>query len=247
VVVSYPITQMQTVQALVNLLTQMGYSYGPDWQCNVAYAPGTRNPVITIEFVYPRSGQYDPAAVTIDIANCTTFEYDEDATQQAWSVTEKGGGAGGIQPVTVQAPQVGAAGAPLLEAVFSRAQVNTSDVLANIAKGDLSMRAWPVTTPTITVPVAMPNAQGTLDPNQLTFSDLTIGDDMTLVIDPVPVNAAGAPVYGINNDPRFPAGMNFTWRNTNWTCQVPPNGIATFVLAMAIPPSLSTDPTEPPN
>ena len=70
---------------------------------------------------------------------------------------------------------------------------------------------------------------------------------MTLVIDPVPVNAAGAPVYGINNDPRFPAGMNFTWRNTNWTCQVPPNGIATFVLAMAIPPSLSTDPTEPPN
>jgi hyaluronate lyase len=246
VAVSYPLSQMQTIMSLINLLTQMGYSYGPDWTVDVAYSPGTRNPIITINFWYPRAGKYNPPAVSIDIANCTDFEYDEDATQQAWSVTEKGGGAGGLQPVTQQAPQVDAAGWPLMEGVFSRTQANTADVLANIAKGDLSLYAWPVTTPTVTVPVALPNAEGVLNPNALAFSQLTIGDDMQLVIDPVPLDAAGDPVYGINNDPRFPDGMNFTWRNTNWTCQVPPGGVPVFVLAMATPPSLSTNPTRPP-
>ena len=245
-IVSYPITQMQTIMALLTLLVQMGYSYGFDYTIDTKYSPGTRTPVVTINFWWPRCGQYNPTMISIDIANATDFEYLEDATKQAWSMTEKGGGSGGIEPVTEQATQVAAAGWPLLEAVTSRAQVNTTEVLTNIAKGDLSIKAWPVTTPTVTVPIALPNTEGVLNPDALQFDQLTIGDDMQLVIDPVPLNAAGQPVYGINNDPRFPAGMNFTWRNTNWTAQIPKGGMPVFVLALAVPPAVSTNPTQPP-
>jgi hypothetical protein len=209
------------------------------------YLPGTKTPAVTFNFWYPRMG-VTPAQVTIDAAAMTDFEYDVDGTQQAWQVIEKGSGSGGLQPVPLFAAQVGAAGYPLFGKAFSHSQVNTASVLQNIGEGDLSIYAWPVAQPTIVVAMALPRRDGTLDPAMMTFGDVGAGDDVTLVVDAVAVNAQGVAVYGENNDPRFPNGMNFDWRAVAWTANIPAKGVPTFTFNLAVPPSLASNPTRPP-
>ena len=238
VAASYPGTQLQTIESIVSNLSQMGYTLGFDYSFDVAYLPGTKTPGVTMNIWYPRQGRTAAASqIVITNKDSLDFTYDEDSTKQANEITETGSGTGGLQPVKVSAST---SGYPLLQTAISHADVNDLGILSNMAFGDLEQLCWPVTTPTITLPVPTPDpVTGVVAPEHLGLGQFGLGDDLIWRIDPV----AGG---GENTSPRFPNGMNFEWRITNWTVVVPEAGVPTLVFDLSIPPINTVPPTAPP-
>jgi hypothetical protein len=230
---SYSSQAVQTVDAIVQILSQMGYTFGFDYSFDVRYLPGTRTPSVTMNIWYPRQGR-EGKTITVLSKDTTDWTYDEDSTQQATSVTETASGSAAPVVATANVPDY-----PLLERAFARTQVLDDDTLANIAIGDLGIYCYPVTTPTITVPIAIPDQNGHGDPGPIGFHEFTLGDDMLFRVDPL----AGG---GMNVDPRFPNGMSFEWRITNWTATVADKGVSTLLFDLAIPPAQIIPPPPPP-
>jgi hypothetical protein len=222
---SYPGTQLQTIDSILSTLSQMGYKAGFDYSFDVDYIPGTKTPAVTLNFWFPRQGR-ENSGVTVTAADCLDWNYDEDSSKQADLVSTTGSGSGGIQPVAAYADPIDY---PLLERTVSHTQITSQEVLGKIALGELSLSAFPVTTPQLILPVPIPGPNGKLDPNAFTFTDFLLGDDLTFKIDPV---AEG----GRNTDPRFPHGMHFTWRITNWTTAVADKGVSTLTFTLNTPP-----------
>jgi hypothetical protein len=237
VVPSYPATALQTIDSIISTLSQMGFQFGPDYSFDVAYLPGTQTPAVTLNLWYPRQGRtYGQSQLVVLGADCVDYTYPEDGTQQATSVTETGSGTGGIQPADATALLPGY---PLLERTFARTFVNDEGTLANIAIGDLGLYCYPVVTPTITIPIAIPDAAGNVNHAHIALGDFTLGDDLLWRIDPV----AGG---GLNTDPRFPHGMQFEWRISSWTATVRDTGLSTILFDLAIPPIQTIPPPQPP-
>lgn len=236
--VSYPGTQLSTVESIVSALSQMGYTFGFDYSFDVQYIAGTKTPQVTMNIWYPRQGRTaDQTGIVLMHKDVIDFTYDEDSTKQASSIFESGGGGGGIQPIelTLVLP-----GYPLLEASITHSDVSSEAVLANIAVGDSGLLAWPVTTPTLTIPVPLPDpVTRVTNPARLTFGGFVLGDDIIHRIDPV----AGG---GENVCPRFPNGYRFEWRIVGWTCGVPSKGLPTILLDLGLPPSTTLPPIQPP-
>lgn len=232
---SYPGTSVQTIESIVSLLAQMGYSFGFDYSFDVAYQPGTTTPQVTMSFWYPRQGRpQSQTNLVVLVKNTLDYTYDEDATQAANRILEAGSGQN-LEPVQASAV---IPGYPLLERVVSRTQVTDEGQLANIALGDLGLYCYPPVTPSLTMPVPMPRADGTPDPGPLTFGDFDLGDDLKFVIDPVATNAE-------NSDPRFPEGASFDWRVNAWSCQ-PEGKPPQYKLDLMIPPLQTVPPPQPP-
>lgn len=233
---SYSATSLQTVDSIVNTLSQMGYGGGGfDYSFDVGYSsPGV--PALTMNIWYPRQGRTaDQTQLTVLAKNLIDFTYPVDSTSQANDITETGSGTGGVQPVEAVTT---IAGYPKLQRTFSRTQITDQGTLGNIAGGDLALYAWPVITPTITLPLALPGIASA--PGALALGAFSIGDDLIWKIDPL----AGG---GQNSDPRFPQGMNYEWRNTGWTANVAdqPGQLSTLVLNLAIPPGEGVAPQPP--
>ncbi len=234
---SYPATSLQTIDSILSTLSQMGYTFGFDYSFDVAYLPGTSTPAVKLNLWYPRQGRtYTQSQLVILGSDCVDYTYPEDGSQQATSITETGSGTGGIQPTNAAAE---IAGYPLLEKTFARTFVNDPGILANIAFGDLGILGYPVVTPTITIPITLPDASGNVNQGKINFGDFGVGDNLLFRIDPV----GGG---GENTDPRFPSGMSFEWRMTDWTATVPDKGLPTLLFDLAVPPVQSIPPPQPP-
>ncbi len=232
VTTAYPATQLQTIDSIVQTLSQMGYTAGFDYSFDVAYLPGTKIPAITLNFWYPRKGMLaQQSGIVLTKSQLIDFTYPVDSTTQSPGIAETASGTGGLTTAVVSAPSVVAAGYPPLEQVISRTNINNADTLEGCAVGDLDLYANPVVTPTVTVPLALPQPGGGTDPTQIGFADFSIGDDLILRFDPI---ASGT---GLNASPRFPNGLNFEFRITQWLCTVPDAGLPTLKFTLGLPPS----------
>ena len=235
---SYPGTALQTIDSIVSILSQMGYTAGYDYTFDCAYLPGTRTPGVTLNLWYPRKGRTAiQSQLVIEAADCT-FTYPVDGTQQATQITETGSGVGSITPATASYPLPQY---PLLQRTFARSQINDEGTLANITTGDLALYLYPVASPTFTVPVAMPDpVTGQIPPTAaLQFGTFDRGDDFIFRVDPV----AGG---GENTDPRFPYGASFEFRINSWQCTVADQGLSTIVITAGVPPPAAIPPPQPP-
>lgn len=248
--VSYPNTQLQTLNSIFTTLSGMGYTYGYDFSFDCEYISGTTEPQVVMNIWYPRQGDTaEVSGLLVMHRQVIGFSYDEDSTKQFTEITETGSGSGGIQPAPVS---VDIPGYPALQAVKSRAQITDQGVLQNVAVGDVAMAAYPVTTPTLSLPLPLPDPvnfpdePGFLNPAMIGFGDFNLGDDLIHVISPVPLDANGIASYGLMNSPRFPAGYRFEWRIVQWTATVADSGQSAILFDLAVPPSSTLPPPAPP-
>lgn len=234
---SYPGTSLQTVDSIVSILSQMGYTVGFDYTVDVAYLPATKIPSLTLNFWYPSKGRTAAETGLVLLSKDCTFTYPVDSTQQATSITETGSGSGTMTPVT--ASHV-VDDYPLLERTFSRSQINDDGTLAEVTASDLFLYVYPVVTPTFTVPVWTPDpVTGLVDPRApLEFGTFDRGDGFIFRIDPV----AGG---GNNINPRFRNGYRFEWRINSWQCAVADKGLSQIVLTGGVPPGVFPPPRAP--
>jgi hypothetical protein len=236
---SYPGTALQTIDSIVSILSQMGYTIGYDYTFDVAYLPGTKTPGITMSFWYPRKGRTAAQSDLVLLSKDCHFTYTIDGTQQATDITETGSGTGSVVPATGSASGGPFVDYPLLERTFSRSQINDDGTLAQVTLGDLFLYCYPVVSPTFTVPVTLPGPDGTVPPEApLQFGTFDRGDDFLFRVDPV----AGG---GENTDPRFPEGCEFAWRINSWQCTVADKGQSQIVLSAGIPPGVFPPPQPP--
>lgn len=217
VVVSYPATQEQSVLTIVSTLASMGYAAGFDYQFDVAWNGST--PAVTMNMGYPRIGRIASASsVIIDTQRAVDYSYPQDATQMATTVYGIGSGAAIVQ-AALSNPAPITAGWPLLEQVAQFSNVTSYWTLAAGILGVLGQHSWPVTTPSVTIPLLG-------DPSP---SDYQVGDDVLWVVPP---------------DERFPNGMQSYWRIVGVDYKIADEGMSTATLTFNVPPTTSA--TEPP-
>ena len=229
---TYPVTQRQTLSAMVSMLADMGFPVGFDFAIDVAYAAGV--PTLAMNFSQPRRGRtVAQSGLVLSVQQAVQFTYPEDGTSCANTVFEMATGAGGsaVEAIWVG---TGASGYPLLSNVVSHAGLtnggttpNAAGMLEAIATGDLALTAYPPVAPAVTVPLF-----GTP-----TIGDYITGDDVRVIV----------PRYtGIGEvpDERFPGGMDFEFRITQWDATIADEGMSTVAFTLGIPPS--EVPTQPP-
>lgn len=211
VIESYPYTQLQTVDTIVTNLTQMGYGIGFDYGMDVAYAPGTNTPTVTMNMAYPRRGQIASVdSVTVVTQASQDYAYPQDATQQGGTIYGNGSGSGQIQ--TIQSnPSVIEAGWPLLEIVNSYSNISSFGQLEQVVQGDLDQQSFPITNPQFTIPMFG-------DPNPTSYR---IGDDIRWIIEP---------------DERFPNGLDWYWRIVGLDFSPSSEGLSTVQFTLNLPP-----------
>lgn len=235
---SYPGTALQTIDSIVSILSQMGYTIGYDYTFDVAYLPGTMTPGITMNLWYPRKGRTADESQLVLLSKDCTFTYPVDGTQQATSITETGSGVGSIEPANAS---YALPGYPRLERTFARSQINDEDTLAQVTANDLGLYLYPVVAPTFTIPVTLPDpVTGQVLPTAaMPFGTFDRGDNFIFRVDPI----AGG---GQNTDPYFPNGCEFEWRINSWQCTVADKGLSQLVLTAGIPPLQTIPPPQPP-
>ncbi len=229
---TYPVTQRQTIASMVSMLADMGYPVGFDFGIDVAYASGV--PTAAMNFSQPRRGRtVAQNGLVLSAQQAVNFAYPEDATTCANTVYEMATGAGGsaVEAIWVG---TGASGYPLLSSVVSHAGLtnggstpNAAGMLEAIATGDLALTAYPPVTPTLTAPLF-----GTP-----TIGDYITGDDVRVIV-PRYTGVGEVP------DERFPGGIDFEFRITQWDATVADEGMSTITFTLGIPPS--EVPTQPP-
>jgi len=214
---SYPYSQLQTVDTIVANLTVLGYNVGFDFAIDVAY-DSFGNPELTMNMSYPRRGRVaGSSSVVIVTQESHEYTYPQDSTAQATTIYATGSGSGTQAIVANPAPIT--AGWPLLELVNSYTNLTNETVLATAAYGDLNTQSWPISTPTVTIPMFG-------DPLPFEYG---IGDDIRWIIEP---------------DERFPEGVEFNWRISGIDFAVVEEGISKAVLTFDVPPG--TGALEPP-
>ena len=256
-----PRQQRMTIDALMNMMSTLGYQVGFDFAVDVAYVAGV--PTATLTLSYPRRGRVaGSTGLVLDVAQASEFVYDEDGTQQATSVAQTATGTGGVATVGTYEPAMSVDGYPLLEKLAMHANFSPTktpqSVLNAFAADDLALAAYPVVSPQATMPMFAEPAIG----------DWIVGDDVRVIIPKV----SGAQVVGVGNqfdqpvgfdsavpfdeagqavlsgtppmDPRFPNGMDFYWRITRADMKIPGEGVPTTQFTFNTPPASS--PQRPP-
>jgi hypothetical protein len=221
---TFPFSSLQTVDTMVNQLTQLGYQVGFDRGLDVAYSNGPLStPVGTVNFSYPRRGRtYSQNNLVCDLRPARSYQFPEDASQMANTIYETGtaGCIVGIQNIYPLEQ-----GWPIFEKTVSRSQINSANIsqlLYAIGLSDLYLDSYPVVVPQIVV-----NAFGTSP----TLGQFIEGDDILLRL------PATDPVTGLVIDPRFPGGMYQEWRVQQWSVSVGDYGDSTLTLTLNIPPA----------
>lgn len=227
VIASYPASSLQTIDSITSTLSEMGYGAGFDYSFDVAYKPGTTQPEIVLNLWFPRQGRlYPESGLVLLDKDMLDWEYPEDSTPQANSVTEAGSSGPGIVPITASTT---VAGYPLTEKTVSRTQIISEEILAEVALNDLALSVYPTVTPWIELPLP-----GPLEPGEF-----ALGDDVLWRVDPVSSPSE-------NTNPRFPEGMSFSWRIGGWTCVPADSGMSTMHLDLSPPPVSTIPPPQPP-
>jgi hypothetical protein len=226
---SAPLTQHQALGSLLSQMTSLGFEVGIDYAQDLAYGANGA-PEATITLSYPRRGTGPP--IVIDLTDAADLQYDEDGTQQADRVIEQAGATEDRSSLGIWLP-AGAAGYPLLETCVSHPSLaptaeGTSDkILESYVGGELATRAYPLTAPVLVLPMF-----GTPS-----IFELDVGQDITLR---VPKAAGEQP----KTNPRFPNGLETTFRIVRIDCEVPDAGVPLMSLTLNLPPTVV--PVEPP-
>lgn len=229
VVMSYPSIQRQTVEMIVSQLQQMGYGVGFDFGVDVSYnSQGV--PTAALNLSFPRRGRIaGTTGLVIDVHDATEFVYTEDGTQMGNQIYETSTSTGSITVINSWAPSL-QGGYPLLERLISHPDINSTPnvqiVLEACAQSDLALFAYPVTIPEVTLP-----AFG--DP---TLGAYITGDDVRLII-PKEAN-------GVSPNPRFPQGLDYYFRITEFDVTIADQGLSTVKLTLQVPPAYT--PQQPP-
>ena len=225
---TFPSTQAQTVNSIVTQLQQLAYTVGIDYVCVPQYVNGT--PIPGIVLYYPRAGApQGSTGFVIDVSQALEFEYDMSGTNQSNAVIEMASASGSATVGYAWEPAL-VAGWPLLEQVISHAAFSpiaeSPEVLLAFANSDLAIYTYPITAPTVTLP---------LFGKSLPIGSFGMGDDVTLYI---PVDSY------LPSNPRFPSGLNYDFRIVRCDVTIADEGLSTMELTLNIPPD--TQPNEPP-
>lgn len=221
IIVSYPLTSLQTIDSILSTLSENGYGTGFDFGLDASWSHGQGStPVFSFNISYPRRGRVaGSTGLTLDSSSCLDYEWDEDGTQQAGTIYGVASSGGGLQEVAAD-PTVIAAGYPLLEVVENYSAINSASQLATAVEGDLAALEWPVATPTFTMPATGDPAVG----------DFIMGDDMRVIMQP---------------DERFPLGFDTFLRITGGDYTAGDEGITNMKLTMTTIPALAPVPPPP--
>ena len=232
VAVTYPFTTVQTVDTIVQQLSQLGLYVGPDFGVDVAWSGASGSPpVATINVSYPRRGRtVAQSQLWLDLQTSLGqpgYTFPEDGTSTGNQVYEVGGTGAivvGVNPFPLDQ------GYPLWERVLSRATMQSQNIigiLSQVSASDLALYSYAPVAPTVTLAVNDPN---------LPLGSFTVGDDVELFMP----QYAGVDVNGdpVPFDPRFPAGLQQEWRLTTWQVTAPDKGVATMLLTLSQPPTL---------
>jgi hypothetical protein len=227
---SSPITQQQTLMAMMTQLQQLGYLVGVDYAADVQYVAGV--PSVSITLSYPRRGATNISTVIEVSAPPGGMEYNEDGSQAGNRVVEQTGAISATATAAEWGPAMTEDGYPLLEKVVSHASLSptaaSAQVLQAYASGDLAVYAYPLLAPSIPLPMfGSPSI----------FDFLPIGNDVMLK---VPTGAGALP----SNNPRFPNGLDYRFRAVRLDCTIPDAGLPTMKPTLNIPPG--TVPPVPP-
>jgi Concanavalin A-like lectin/glucanases superfamily len=223
---SYPLSQLQTVDQMVSNLAAGGYGTGFDYTMTASWQNGVQGsvPIFGIDLWYPRlgaAGSQESPVVTIGVgAQEVDYTWPEDSTVMAWKTYATGGQGGGLSFLaTDDAPQ--RAGWPLLEATTSYAEVNNQSAIIMAALSDLANQEWPVTVPSVTLPLFGTDATGTkIGP---ALEDLSVGGDIRVVIAP---------------DEFFEQGVDVSYmRVIGIDATIADSGLSTMVLTLNMPPA----------
>lgn len=220
VAVSYPITQLQTLQTIVDNLCQMGYGAGFDHAISATYN-SSGYPTLAWNLSYPRSGRLANASSVVVVTQAANeYTYPQDATQQANLIWATGSGSGGARQ-SASNPSAISAGWPLLEKVNSYSNITSSTVLTQVAQEDLAKQSYPVTVPTVKIPMFG-------DPLPFMYQ---IGDDIRWIIE---------------SDERFPMGVDYNWRIVGIDWKPSDEGLSIVQFTLNLPPVSGSLVPEPP-
>ena len=229
VAVQFPINQWQSLDSIVTTLSQMGYGTGFDFGTDVHYSAGV--PVVTLTLSFPRRGLIGSGSgLVADVTRAADYEYNEDAQAAANLITETASGSGGYISQGINSTPITLGGYPLMEAVISRSNVSSQDVLDACAAGDIALYAYPVVTGSVTLYADDPG---------MPLGHFVAGDDFRLV---VPAVAGDGSIY----DRRFPRGLDYVFRVRQWSCTVPTSGRPTVKVDFVMPPPSSGVAVTPP-
>lgn len=224
IAINYPYTSVQTVDTIINQLSQLGLGVGFDFGIDVAYSAGpASSPVGTINLSYPRRGRIvEENRLMIDLTTARKYRFPEDGTQTANQVYEIGGSGAIVVDENIYPLEQGY---PLYERVMSRAQIQSqhiTSILGQIGVSDLATYSYAPVTPSCTLSVNDPN---------LPLGSFTVGDDVQIYL---PEKGPDGQVY----DPRFPHGLDQEWRIVSYKVTVNDQGEALIDYSFAQPPYL---------
>ncbi len=224
IAVNYPYTSTQTIEAMVNQLSQLGLGVAPDIGIDIAYSAGPASPPIgTINVGYPRRGRtVAENNLIVDLTTARKYKFPEDGTQTSNQTYEIGGSGAIVVDQNVYPLEQGY---PLWERVMSRAQIQSqhiTSILGQIGTSDLAMYSYAPVTPTCVL--------SAFDPN-LPLGSFIVGDDTQIYL---PELGPDSQVF----DPGFPGGLDQEWRISAWKVNAADEGDATMELTFVQPPYL---------
>lgn len=245
---SAPISQMQTVDTLVQQMVQLGYPIG----CDVFVLPsfddasgsntGTPHaPYVNQYVAWPRAGmtaaQQGESIPVLDLNAALEVKWTEDATSQTTNMWEQIGQNSAIWDGPF--PNTFAMEThhwPLMEQAFSHSYINPvylrDELLAQIQQGDKNIYSFPQLAPVITVPCFWPSAFDLLGIKQLMAYDVQVAN-LHNPDDPAQV-APGLPFP--------PPGWTDTMRLIQADVTIPDKGVATMDLTLNMPPNRTNPP-----
>jgi len=227
---SYPITEIQSVQMITSMLQQMGYGVGFDFAAGAAWSGSGagRSPYPVIYLANPLLGRIaGTTGLVINTAHAVEYDYPEDATTTGNRLYETSTSDGSILVVREWVAAVDD-GYPLLDQLVQHPDINSTVnvqmVLEQVATGDESIYAYPAVTPTVTLPMFGTGPEG----GSVSIGDFLIGDAVRFIIPAVSGN--------IPADPRFPEGLDFYFRIIEAAYTVADAGLSTMKLTLNVPP-----------
>ncbi len=227
IAITYPYTSLQTIDTIVNQLSQLGLGVGFDFGLDIAYSQGPGSPLVgTVNISYPRRGRiFAENNLTIDLTTARgepPYSFSEDGSQTANQVYEIGGSGAIVVDQNVNPLEQGYL---LWERVFSRANMQSAHItslLSQLGTSDLATYSY--------APVAATVTLSPFDPN-LPLGSFIVGDNVMVVL---PELADDGEVF----DPRFPAGLEQEWRIIGFTVEPKDKGDPVMTINLAQPPYL---------
>ncbi len=225
---SYPMIQIQTLQMMIQTLTEMGYGVGFDYADSAAY-DANHNPYGIWTIANPYVGRSpQETKLVLDWAQSIEGIVSEDGSRTANHLVELSTAAGSVMVFGTNAPsQIEYL---LHERLEMHPDINSTPivqlVLESLAQSDLVLHAFGLDKLEVTLPAELAN-----QPTGSSFSvrDFAPGDGVTVsyLLPPTDIS---------KNDPRFPHGYTGFWRIIDTDVRVPSEGVATMKLTLNVLP-----------